>query len=383
MVIGILLGSFFKDLVPYISFIGKIYVWIIRFLSVPIIFFSLITILPTIKAVRYGSFWFFIKISFILTVLAVLLAAGMVCIFLWSDILSLGYKEFYHTASSPIEFKDVAIKILKGNILLYAMLIAVISSYVLSKAGESKKEILNILMVWRNFLFAIVGFFIKLSPFGILALIASSVSSSDINIFPLALKIVGVLIGAYALYYTILLIIVSRFGKVSFKVFMMGSGPYQMQAFVSGSSKLSLPTALDFLKNNMKVEKNTADLVLPIASAINMQGLSIYIAITTLIFMKILGQDITVNYFLIIAIFATFGAIGVAGVNGGGIIILPLLLSLLRVPLEYISIIYMIDPIINGVRSAINITGDSVIVLLVNRYEKNNFSNPEIMRQLG
>ena len=73
---------------------------------------------------------------------------------------------------------------------------------------------------------------------------------------------------------------------------------------------------------------------------------------------------------MLLVFLATIAPLGTAGVAGGAITILPVLLGTMGVSLEGVALIMVIDPLINGMRTMINVTGDIVIVMLVDIWDK-------------
>ncbi len=380
MVSGILLGLFFSDVARYISFIGVIYLTLIKTLAAPIVFFSLVTTLPSIKIQQYYLIVRFIKISLILTILVLLMVTIVAYLLDLSNVIKYSTSDIIYRKelllSSNHNLKSIDLThAFASNTFLQLIFLAITVSTTLGLLGKKSKIILDKLKLLRHFLFKIVSLVIKFSPYGIASLIASSISVQKASLLFLTSKIIISLIISYTIYYIILSVIITKFGKTSSAFFLKNSLKYQLEAFVSGSSKISLPTALAVIKNKMGVPKKIADLILPLASSTNMQGLSIYMSVISLALIQLSGQEITLSYFMNIALFSTIGSIGAAGINGGALIILPSLLVALQIPKEYISIIYMIEPIMSGLRSATNITSDAVITLLVDKSNENFLKN--------
>ena len=66
---------------------------------------------------------------------------------------------------------------------------------------------------------------------------------------------------------------------------------------------------------------------------------------------------------------STLGSIGAAGIPGGTLIMLPMVLSALNLPIEGIAFIAGIDRVLDMMRTTINITGDATITLIIDSSE--------------
>jgi hypothetical protein len=126
---------------------------------------------------------------------------------------------------------------------------------------------------------------------------------------------------------------------------------------------------MDVCLNKMGISKNSTSFVLPLGAAINMDGMAIYLGICTMFFVQIYGIQLTTVDYIIIMLTSTLGSIGAAGIPGGTLIMLPMVLSALNLPIEGIAFIAGIDRVLDMMRTTINITGDATITLIIDSSE--------------
>jgi len=122
--------------------------------------------------------------------------------------------------------------------------------------------------------------------------------------------------------------------------------------------------------NRLGISSEKAMLLLPLGASINMIGLGIYLTITIIFLSNLAGVRLELFDYILLVFLATIAPLGTAGVAGGAITILPVLLGTMGVSLEGVALIMVIDPLINGIRTMINVTGDIVIVMLVDIWDK-------------
>ena len=169
--------------------------------------------------------------------------------------------------------------------------------------------------------------------------------------------------------YIIFGVLIAIFGRLSPFPFYRKSLEYQALAFSTSSSKATLPTTMDVCLNKMGISKNSTSFVLPLGAAINMDGMAIYLGICTMFFVQIYGIQLTTVDYIIIMLTSTLGSIGAAGIPGGTLIMLPMVLSALNLPIEGIAFIAGIDRVLDMMRTTINITGDATITLIIDSSE--------------
>ena len=103
--------------------------------------------------------------------------------------------------------------------------------------------------------------------------------------------------------------------------------------------------------------------VVSLGATINMDGTAMYLGLVAIFGAQLFGIDLNFFSYLMIALTATLGSIGVAGVPGAGLVMLGLVLSSVGVPLETIAFVAGINHIMDMMRTATNVTGDSAITV--------------------
>src|SRR5690625_6078825 len=104
---------------------------------------------------------------------------------------------------------------------------------------------------------------------------------------------------------------------------------------------------------------------MPVGATVNMDRSTLYQAVAAVFIAQALGRDLTLAQQATIVLTATRASIGTAGVPGAGIIILVIVLQSVQVPVEGIALILGVDRILDMMRTAINIAGDSAVAVVV------------------
>ena len=120
----------------------------------------------------------------------------------------------------------------------------------------------------------------------------------------------------------------------------------------------------------MGVHNSVAGFTIPLGATINMDGTAIMQGVATVFIAQVYGVDLSMMAFLTVIITATLASIGTAAVPGVGLITLAMVLGQVGLPVEGIALIIGVDRLLDMVRTAVNVTGDSVVSLVVAHSEK-------------
>ncbi|MDB9787078.1 dicarboxylate/amino acid:cation symporter, partial [Bacteriovoracaceae bacterium] len=162
---------------------------------------------------------------------------------------------------------------------------------------------------------------------------------------------------------------VKFFGKYSLRKFFKGILPAQLIAFSTCSSSGTLPFTVECNEQNLGISKKMTSFVLPLGATINMDGTSLYQGVCVVFVAQVYNIDLTYENYLTILFTGTFASIGTAGIPGGGLIMLSIMLGSVGLPIEGVGLIAGVDRLLDMGRTALNITGDSAVNLVVAKSE--------------
>ncbi|MEX0593296.1 MAG: dicarboxylate/amino acid:cation symporter [Balneolaceae bacterium] len=155
----------------------------------------------------------------------------------------------------------------------------------------------------------------------------------------------------------------------SFRGMLQTIRPAILLGFSTSSSVATLPVTLDCVERGLGIAPRISRFVLPVGTTINMDGTSIYQAVSALFIAQALGMDLTLMQQGTILFTALLASIGSAGVPGAGVVMLVVVLESIQVPVEGIALILGLERILDMVRTALNVTGDAVVASLVSATE--------------
>jgi Na+/H+-dicarboxylate symporter len=387
-ILGIVLGSVdsFKGWVEvYLSFglfdiIGKLFVNSLKMLVVPLVFCSIavgVSSLANISLMgRVGIKS--IIIYLFTTAIAISLALIVAITINPGKGLDIADTSEFTVKEAP-SITSVLTSIIPSNpvlamaegemlqIILFSILLGVAITLSAS-AGEPIKKGLQSL---NSIMMAMVNIVMKFAPLGVFCLIAKTFTTQGVSmIIPLAsyfFTVAAVLLLHVLITYSFLLKVIA---KVSPIIFIKKMRDAIVFAFSTASSNATIPVTLNTVEKKLGVDKAVASFTVPLGATINMDGTAIMQGVATVFIASVYQVDLSLVDYLTVILTATMASIGTAGVPGVGLIMLTMVLAQVGLPVEGIALIIGIDRLLDMMRTAVNITGDSMVSIITAKSEK-------------
>ena len=205
----------------------------------------------------------------------------------------------------------------------------------------------------------IIEMVMRLAPYGVFALIFVVTSRFGWSLLAqLGVYVVLVIVGLTLHTVVILSVMVKFLGGMQPMAFWRRSRTVIVTAFATSSSSATLPTSIAVAERELKVPPTLAGFVLPLGATMNMNGTAVYVGITVLFLAQVFGVDLTLGQQVVVAILGVITAIGAAGVPGGSLPLIMVILASVGVPPEGIAIILGVDRILDMARTVPNVVGD-------------------------
>ena len=223
----------------------------------------------------------------------------------------------------------------------------------------------------------IIGFAMKLAPLGVACLSFAVAARLGLDLFRTlgyytAVVLLGLALHQFIVYPVVLILL----GRSSPAAFFRGAKEAIVTAFSTSSSNATLPVSLRVAETNLGIPPRIARFVLTIGASANQNGTALYEGITVLFLAQVFGVDLTFAQQVVVALMCIMAGIGTAGVPGGSLPLVVGVLLSINVPAEAIAIILGIDRFLDMCRTALNVTGDLVIAVVVSRGEGGNPESP-------
>jgi DAACS family dicarboxylate/amino acid:cation (Na+ or H+) symporter len=100
----------------------------------------------------------------------------------------------------------------------------------------------------------------------------------------------------------------------------------------------------------------------------NMNGTALFEGVTVLFVAQVFGISLPLDQQIVVVLMSVIVAVGAAGVPGGSIPLLMMVLGMVGAPMEGIAIVLGVDRILDMCRTTVNVTGDLITSTVVNRF---------------
>lgn len=216
---------------------------------------------------------------------------------------------------------------------------------------------------------AIIELVMKLAPYGVFCLIFSVTGRFGfgllVSLASYVLTVVAGLLLFQVVGYSVILKLVAR--RSPLELFRQAR-LVMVTAFTTSSSSATLPTTIRVAEEEMGVRPEIAGFVLPLGATMNMNGTALFEGMTVLFLAQVFGVELSLGAQLIVVLMSVLTAVGTAGVPGGSIPLLMMVLGMVGVPMEGIAIILGVDRILDMCRTVLNVSGDLVTATVVQRF---------------
>ncbi|MCT4635390.1 MAG: dicarboxylate/amino acid:cation symporter [Rickettsiales bacterium] len=383
LALGVFLGLVLKENVVYLKPFGDLFIRLIKMIIVPLIFFAIVGgITSAQNSEILGRVGLKASLAYVATtIFAVIIGLSVGSFFKPGSGIILDFDSeaaelpkgtsITNIMNSILEIvPDNAIGAMAQGSILQVVFFALFTGITVNKLDlKSSKKIIDIIQVSSNLVFKMVHLIIQLSPLAACALTAWVIGIQGLEILINLIKLVLCAYLAFGIQYLIFGLMIYVFTNLSPKQFFRKSLEYQTISFSTSSSKAALPTTIKVCQEKLGVSKFSSSFVLPLGASINMDGIAIYITICALFFAQATGKILGISDYSIIILTGTLGSIGGAGIPGGTIVMLPMVLGAVGLPIEGIALIAGIDRIIDMMRTTISITGDAAVTLCIDHSE--------------
>lgn len=359
---------------------GKLFIASLKVLVVPLVFVSLVC---GVCHLRDQSSLGWLSLKTIVLYLATTGLAISLALFLASWIEpGVGVRmemDGSYQPPEPTPLIDVLVGIFPSNpiramaegnmlqVIVFALLIGV----AIGRSGDHGARIGAHFTDWNEVLMKLVTLLMSFAPYGVFCLLFTLFAKQGFGkVEDLALYMIAV-ITALLLHglvvYPLLLKLLSGLSPWPFLRKMRNA---QLFAFSTASSTATVPVTLRTVEHRLGVQNRVAAFAVPLGATINMDGTAIMQGVATVFIAQAFQLDLSMTDYLLVVLTATLASIGTAGVPGVGLVTLALVLKQVGLPLEGIGLIIGVDRILDMIRTAVNITGDAMVSVVVASSEK-------------
>jgi Na+/H+-dicarboxylate symporter len=386
MVAGVAVGVLMGEESEVFKPLGTLFIQLIKMLVVPLVAVSIISGAASLGSSRSAGKIGIASIGYILitTIISIIIAIGVGLIFEPGAGLSVESIEALTPqgeeagAATELSFWDTIIGMIptnpiqafaEGNIL-QIIVFGLFLGFGIAAIGEEKRtKVVNGLNYILEALIWCIGKVMWIAPLGVFGLMAEATGTFGFDILLkvanlLWVDLIAVLLMGLAIYP----LTITFLSNVKVKDFFRAMLRPQIVAFSTASSMATLPVTMNAC-DKMGISKEVTGFVAPLGATINMTGNAIYYTLVALFFAQIYGIELGIAQYTAIAVTASLGSIGQAGVPGPTLMVVAVLAAA-GIPIEGLPLLYALDRIFDMIRTTLNITGDAACAAVTDRFAK-------------
>ena len=257
----------------------------------------------------------------------------------------------------------------EGN-MLQVIVFAILFGVAISRSGEFGEKIASSFKSLNEVIMEMVVILMQLAPYGVFCLLAKIFYTTGFDLIGQLLVYFITVVLALLVHGTVVYTSLFKvFTGLKPTVFLKHMRPIQMFGFATASSNATMPVTLEVVEEKMGVKNSVASFTVPLGATINMDGTAIMQGVATVFIAQAYQIDIGLVGYLTVILTATLASIGTAGVPGVGLVTLALVLQQVGLPVEGIALIIGVDRLLDMMRTALNLTGDSVVACIIAKSE--------------
>ena len=363
----------------FIKPFGTIFLNLVKFIVVPIVLFSIMCGIISMKDIRKVGSIGLKTVVFYLCTTAFAVTIGLLGGNLFKGMFPvIATTDLSYEAAASTSFMDTLVNIFPSNFvkpmveanMLQVIVMAVLLGFSIILVGEKNAKVVSAFNDLNEIFMKCMELILKLSPIGVFCLLCPIIATNGAAIIG---SLAMVLLTAYICYIVHAVVVyslsVKAMGGMSPVKFFKGMMPAIIFAFSSASSVGTLPINLSCTEK-LGAKKEVASFVLPLGATINMDGTAIYQGVCAIFIASCYGIQLTLPQMLTIVLTATLASIGTAGVPGAGMVMLAMVLTSVGLPVDGIALVAGVDRIFDLGRTTVNITGDAACAIVVSNIEQ-------------
>ncbi|HHO5220154.1 TPA: L-cystine transporter [Staphylococcus aureus] len=389
----------------WFNIVGQGYVALLQMIVMPLIFISIVAAFTKIqigeKFAKIGSLIFIFLIGTV-TIAAIVGAVYALVFGLDASTINLGNAEQARGSEIAKQAKDLTAHTLPQQILellpknpfldftgqratstiavvIFASFIGFAYLRVARKQPDHGELLKRAIDAIYSLVMAIVTFVLRLTPYGVLAIMANTLSTSDFGAIWTLGKFLIASYAALITMYIIHLIILSLLGISPIR-YVKKTLEVLIFAFTSRSSAGALPLNVQTQTRRLGVPEGIANFAATFGLSIGQNGCAgIYPAMLAIMVAPVANVEIDLQFIVTLIAVVIISSFGVAGVGGGATFASILVLSTLNLPVALAGVLISVEPLIDMGRTALNVN-DSMLAgtgtaKLTKHWDKDTFDS--------
>jgi len=378
----------------YLDIVGSGYVKLLQMIVMPLILVSIIAAILKLKGINSLGKISALTIGTLMLTTAVAASIGIVMAKLFhlsavgltasaADVARGVYLQSKVETAQAISLPSMVLSFIPANpfldltggrktstiaVVIFSVFIGIAATGIHDKKPDLFASFERFIQVAHAIVMRIVTIVLRLTPYGVFALMAQVVSTSSYTDILHLIDFVLASYSALLLMFGVHLLIVSGLGLNPAR-WVKKVLPLLTFAFTSRSSAGAIPMSVQTQTLRLGTSEGIANFAASFGATIGQNGCAgIYPAMLAVMIAPTVGIDpFTVGFLAPLLAIITIGSVGVAGVGGGATFAALIVLSAMNLPVALAGLLISIEPLIDMGRTALNVSGSVTAGALASR----------------
>ncbi|MGZ0052053.1 L-cystine transporter [Brevibacillus gelatini] len=386
-----------KDSIEWYNIVGKGYVKLLQMIVMPLVFISIVAAFTKMKLANNIGKISSLIIGLLVGTTAIAAAIGIASTFAFH----LDGSQFQQGEAESARIEQVEqrlgdiqnmtlpakiLELLPANpfldltgeratstiaVVIFSAIIGIAYLGVKKKSPEQAELFAKIVDALHAIIMRVVTLILRLTPYGVLAIMTRVAATSDYNaIWQLGKFVIASYVALVLMFIVHLLML--AFAGLNPITYLKKAFPVLTFAFTSRTSAGTLPLNVKTQTQDMGVPEGIANFAGSFGLSIGQNGCAgTYPAMLAVMVAPMAGVDpLTPSFILTLIVVVALSSFGVAGVGGGATFAALLVLSTMNLPVAIVGLLISVEPLIDMGRTALNVSGSMTAGLLTSRATK-------------
>ncbi len=404
-------GSVSSAVLNFLTFIGQLFIRLIQMVVIPLVVSAIIIGITSVgDNKQLGKFGSKMIIYYgILTTIAVTIGSALALIF--KPGAGAAHYISANVASDVQTHVTTAMQQQQGKILdmflgfipsnpieafahgnmISIILFVVLFALALAKVGDINRPIVSFFESVFAATMKVTDWIMLFAAPGVFALTASAIASFGINIFgPISEYLLVLIVGFAIQMFIVYPVFLRCFSKVSAPMLFSAIAEATMVAFGTASSSATLPLTIACCEKR-GISHKISSFVLPLGATLNFDGTALLQTVAVIFLAQAYQVHLTPYMVLAIAFLAIIASSTCAGIPGGGLITIALILNGLGLTPEQLvagfAFLFTIERLTDMFRTTLNVVSDAVVAATIadneNEINYDLLNNPQAYEEIA
>lgn len=266
----------------------------------------------------------------------------------------------------PMNPIDSAAKAFSGEIvalMIFALFFGWALSTVIKEDNHPMAQVLDSIFQASM---AVIGLAMKLAPYAIFGIVFNTAYKMGASFLGnVAFYAFVVVLGLLIQFFVVYGLAIRTIARSSPFGFFNQCKAVYLYAFTTASSNATLPVALECAEHVLKLPPRISRFVLTVGASANQNGTALFEGVTVMFLAQVYGIDLSIGQQILVVLMSILAGVGTAGVPGGSLPLIVVLMIQVGIPAEGIGLILGVDRFLDMCRTTLNVAGDLVIAKLI------------------